>query len=82
MAKTLFGALWGAPYNALFGQLRRHFQGFVGFMLVWFVEVGGGKSLFSRYLRVTGGWRKLLASFSTNLDPNPTSWCRAMAVLS
>ena len=48
-------------------------------MLVCCFEFFGGKRLFFGYLRVTGRWRKLLGSFSTYFEPNPTSWCRVMA---
>ena len=34
--------------------------------------------MFSRYLRVTGRWRKMLGSLSIYFDPDPTSWCRVM----
>ena len=40
---------------------------------------GGGKSVFSRYLRVIGRWRTLLGRLSTYFEPNPSPWGRAMS---
>ena len=46
---------------------------------LFFQLFGGKKRMFSKYLRVTGRWRKMLGSFPTCFDPNVTLWCRVMA---
>ena len=43
-----------------------------------FFDFFEGKWLLSRYLRVTGRWRKLPGRYRSYFDPNPTSWCRVM----
>ena len=52
---------------------------FVGFMLSWLLEVFDGKSMFSRYLRVIGRWRRLLGRISTYLELGTRSWGRVMS---
>ena len=44
------------------------FFGFFGFMLSWLLQVCEGKSLFSRYMRVIGRWRRLVGRISTYFE--------------
>ena len=66
-------------YSVPKGTKKVDFCGFFGFLLSWFLKVLGGKSLFSRCLRVIGRWTILLGSFSTYFEPDPRPWGRVMS---
>ena len=48
-------------------------------MLSWFSEFFEGKSLFSRYLKVIGRWRRLVGRISTYFELGTRSWGRVMS---